>query len=90
MYTRKRGLDRETNKGLLIKHISDNDKEGSRFLDLRQVLPALSEDQIKSLIKELKSEGRIFCIGKTRAGVWHIRKDKDYLDNGSNSRPNKT
>jgi len=75
VYTRKKGLDRETNKALLVKHIADNNKEGTRFRDLRQVLPALSEDQIKSLIKELKSEGRIFCTGKTRAGVWHIRKD---------------
>ena len=90
IYTRKRGLDRETNKALLVKHISDNNKEGSRFRDLKQILPALSEDKIKSLSKELKSEGRIFCTGKTRAGVWHIRKDKVYLNNGSNSGPNKT
>ncbi|MCK4784278.1 MAG: hypothetical protein KAV87_11045, partial [Desulfobacteraceae bacterium] len=61
VYTRKRGLDRETNKALLVKHISDNNKEGSGFRDLKQILPALSEDQIKSLIKEFKSEGRIFC-----------------------------
>ena len=76
VYTRKKGLDRETNKELLIKHISDNDKRGSRFRDFREVLPSLSEDQIKSLIKELKSEERIFCTGKTRAGLWHVRRNK--------------
>jgi ATP-dependent DNA helicase RecG len=80
LYTRKKGLDRETNKALLIKHISDNDKQGSRFRDFREVLPSLSEDQIKSLVKELKSEERIFCTGKTRAGPWHVRRNKVYLD----------
>ena len=74
VYTRKKGLDRETNKALLLRHISYNNKEGSRFRDLRQVLPSLSEDQVKSLIKELKSEGLIFCKGKTRSGVWRLSK----------------
>ena len=37
-YTRKRGLDRETNKALLLKHVLDNDKEGSRLQDLMQGL----------------------------------------------------
>jgi ATP-dependent DNA helicase RecG len=76
VYTRKKGLDRGTNKALLIKHIIENDKQGSRFRDFREVLPSLSQDQLKSLIKELKSEERIFCTGKTRAGLWHVRRNK--------------
>jgi ATP-dependent DNA helicase RecG len=79
-YTRKRGLDRETNKALLLKHISDNDKEGSRFRDLMQVLPALSVGQLKALIKELKDQGRIHSLGSTRAGLWHIGLKPDRLD----------
>ena len=74
VYTRKRGLDRETNKALLFKHISDNDKEGSRFLEFKQVLPELSEDQVKSLLKELKGEGLVYCTGKTRSALWHSKK----------------
>jgi ATP-dependent DNA helicase RecG len=80
VYTRKRGLDRETNKGLLIKHISDNDKEGSRFRDLRQVLPSLSIGQLKALLRELKEENRIYSSGKTRAGLWHIVLKHDRLN----------
>ncbi len=72
VYTRKRGLDRETNKQLLLKHISDNDKEGSRFKEFIQVLPALSVGQLKVLLLELKKEGKIQCIGNTRAGLWHL------------------
>src|SRR4030043_1514411 len=31
VYTRKRGLDRETNKALLFKHMHDNQAHGSRM-----------------------------------------------------------
>ncbi len=80
VYTRKRGLDRETNKALLVKHISDNNKEGSRFRDLRQVLPSLSIGQLKALLRGLKEEDRIYSSGKTRAGLWHLVSKHDQLD----------
>jgi len=70
-YTRKRGLDRETNKMLLLKHIKDNQKEGSPLGELMQVLPMFSRRQVQRLIKELEVEGRIFSRGKTRAGLWY-------------------
>lgn len=76
VYTRKRGLDRGTNKALLLKHISDNDREGSRFREFTEVLPGLSENQIKSLLKGLKEEDLVYCTGKTRAGLWHIILEK--------------
>lgn len=81
-YTRRKGLDRETNKALLIKHISDNDNEGSRFWDLGQVLPSLSRGQLKALLKELKQESKIHCVGSTRAALWHIGRKADDLDLG--------
>ena len=65
---------------LLVKHISDNNKEGSRFRDLRQVLPSLSIGQLKALMKELKEEGRIYSKGKTKAGLWHLSPKDDQLD----------
>ena len=70
-YTRKRGLDRETNKELLLKHIRDNRKEGSQLRELMQVLPALSRDQVQSLLRSLKSEERIYKVGATRAARWY-------------------
>ena len=74
VYTRKRGLDRETNKELLLKHIQDNQKEGSPLRELRQVLPALSRDQVQNLLRGLKSEGRIHKTGATRAARWYPGK----------------
>ena len=71
VYTRKHGLDRETNKALLLKHIQDNQQEGSQLQDLVQVLPALSRDQVQSLLRELKAEGEIHYIGRTKAARWY-------------------
>ena len=70
-YTRKKGLDRETNKALLLKHIKENEAEGSRLKELTQVLPAHSYDQIKKLIAELQKEGKIFKTGITRSALWY-------------------
>ncbi len=70
-YTRKKGLDRETNKALLLKHIEGNRDNGSRLKELMQVLPALSKDQVQSLIRELKADRKIYKTGTTRAALWY-------------------
>ena len=74
IYTRKKGLDRETNKALLLKHIKENRDSGCRLKELMQVLPALTTDQVKKLIAELKKEGKIYKIGATRAALWYPEK----------------
>lgn len=71
VYTRKKGLDRETNKQLLLKHIQDNKKQGSRLQELMDVLPTLSRNQVQTLLKEMKRDGIIVSIGKTRAALWY-------------------
>jgi ATP-dependent DNA helicase RecG len=71
VYSRKRGLDRETNKLLLLKHIRDNRKNGSRLNDLRQVLPALSRRQVQALIAALKKQNKVWMVGKTSAARWY-------------------
>lgn len=71
VYTRQKGLDRETNKTLLMKHIVENRAEGSKLSDLIDVLPALSKNQVQRLLQELKSEGRARLSGVTKAGRWY-------------------
>jgi ATP-dependent DNA helicase RecG len=71
-YTRKLGLDRDTNQALLFKHIRDNDAAGSPFNDLRQVLPSLSDDAIRWLLQRLLDEHRIEKQGNTKALRYHI------------------
>ena len=71
IHTRVVGLDRETNKELLCKHICKNGKKGTPFKELQQVLPSLSRNSIQSLLRELREKNRITCKGSTRAALWY-------------------
>lgn len=70
VYTRKRGLDRETNKALLLQHIEHFKQEGSRLQDLLQVLPELTRSQVQKLLGELRAEGKVDVAGKTKSARW--------------------
>lgn len=70
VHTRKVGLDRDTNKELLLKHIRKNEKSGTPLKELLQVLPGHSRGQIQVLLRELRSENRIYCSGNTSAAKW--------------------
>jgi len=71
VYTRKKGLDRETNKALLLKHIKRKKKTGTRLEELMQVLPAQTHHQVQSLLRELKKEKMVNVVGKTRGALWY-------------------
>jgi ATP-dependent DNA helicase RecG len=73
-YTRKRGLDRETNKALLLKHIVDNKKTGSQLNELKQVLPSLTGEQVRTLLKEMRTEDAIYCVGHTKSAKWYPKE----------------
>jgi ATP-dependent DNA helicase RecG len=70
-YTRKRGLDRETNKQLLVKHLENYHQAGCRLQELNQVLPDLTRRQVQGLLRELRTEGRAHSVGQTNAGRWY-------------------
>ena len=71
-YTRRRGLDRETHKALLLRHIQDVKREGgARLQDMQDVLKELSRAQIQTLLRELRAEGKVRVEGLTRAGLWY-------------------
>ncbi|MBC8064536.1 MAG: transcriptional regulator, partial [Chlorobia bacterium] len=71
VYTRARGLDRETNKALLLRHIEGNSEDGSIYQDFQQVLPSLTRHQIQKLLQELKHDGRIRVGGTRRHARWY-------------------
>jgi ATP-dependent DNA helicase RecG len=68
-YTRRRGLDRETNKALLLRHIQDSGG-GATFGELQEVLPGLSRDQVRTLLRELRRAGLVEVRGTTKAARW--------------------
>ncbi len=76
VYTRKVGLDKETNKALLLKHIRSSKTESARMDEFQQVLPALSRFQIGRLLNEMKEAGLIFTKGRTRATRWFLSTKK--------------
>jgi len=71
VYTRRKGLDRDQNKALLLKHIEENRETGATMQEFRQVLPALSRSQIQVLLRELVRQDTIHAHGATRAARWY-------------------
>jgi len=65
-----KGLDRETNRMLLLKHIRESGGEGAKMEELLQVLPALSRHQVGRLLQSLRSEGKVAQLGRTKGGRW--------------------
>lgn len=69
-YTRKRGLDRETNKALLLRHIEDSTPAGTTLGELQQVLPALSRSMVQGLLRELRDADQVRVQGQRRWARW--------------------
>jgi ATP-dependent DNA helicase RecG len=76
VYTRRKGLDRATNKTLLLQHIEDSTATGTTLGDLQQVLPGLSRYQVQTLLRELKRERRVMVRGRTKAARWFPERPK--------------
>lgn len=70
VHTRLVGLDRETNKELILKHIRNNGSKGTPFYELQQVLPSHARSQIQVLLRELHKENRIYVVGNTKSAKW--------------------
>jgi len=69
-YTRDKGLDRETNKELILRHLHEH---GTASMgDLLQVLPHLSRGQIHSLLQSLRRRKRVQLIGRKRGSRWRL------------------
>ncbi len=70
VYTRKKGLDRETNKQLLLKHIRENAQTGSTMPEFRQILPECTDIMIRNLINELRTDKQIEKKGDKRGSKY--------------------
>jgi ATP-dependent DNA helicase RecG len=74
-YTRYAGLDRETNKELILKHIRDSGGRGAALSEFRQVLPQLTEPQVRHMVYELRDEGKVRLVGWSGSARWHLAID---------------
>lgn len=69
-YTRKKGLDRDQNLALLLKHIKENRKTGCKLEELCQVLPSLPTSHVRSLLRTLQRRGRAHPKGRSHQAKW--------------------
>jgi len=74
VYTRRRGLDDETHKELLLKHLREN-PAGSALAELHQILPQLSRRKVQTLLRELRKGGRARLEGARRWARWKTAKN---------------
>ena len=77
VHTRKVGLDRETNKELILSHLRKNGAVGAPLKEFLQVLPDKNRSQIQVLLRELRRDGYIYCEGKTSAAKWYLVEQKN-------------
>jgi len=71
-YTRKRGLDWEENKAILLRHLRECGVAGCPISELEEVLPARSREQIKRLLRQMREEGRVRLVGERRGARWVV------------------
>ena len=71
-YTRKRGLDQETNKALLVKHLERAGAAGAPMSVFEEVLPAVSRRTILRFLRDLRDEGKVEAKGSGRWVRWHL------------------
>jgi ATP-dependent DNA helicase RecG len=69
VHTRKRHLDRETNKELLVREIVRK-RVGCRISELQSVIPYLSRSQIARLLNELREARRVKMVGIKKGAKW--------------------
>jgi ATP-dependent DNA helicase RecG len=71
VYTRKRGLDQDYEKGLLHTHIVSSKQKGAPMKELMEVLPGRSRAYVGRLLQNLRAEGKVHPIGIKRGARWH-------------------
>lgn len=69
-YTRKKGLDRDHNLALLLKHIEESGESGAGLDELAQVLPSLPKGEVRNLLKTLKRQEKAASVGMGPAARW--------------------
>jgi ATP-dependent DNA helicase RecG len=70
-YTRRKGLNQEAMKELLLDHVRNRGVEGARFREFQDGFPNLSRGQIRSILEQLRSAGLVTVSGERRLGRWH-------------------
>ena len=71
-YTRRKGLDQEESKFLLLKHLMLKGEEGAPLAELAQVLPSKSKRQIQHLLRLLAEEQKVLAPKRGPGSAWKL------------------
>lgn len=72
-YTRLKGIPREKQKELILRHLVKNKK--GIMKDFQDIFPELKSMDISNLLRELKKEDKIHHIGPRNTGYWELIKN---------------
>jgi ATP-dependent DNA helicase RecG len=72
-YTRRKGLDQEEGKLLLLKHLANKGDKGSPLVELEQVLPSKTKRQVQHLLRLLTEEGKVIAPRRGPGSPWKLR-----------------
>jgi ATP-dependent DNA helicase RecG len=77
VHTRQQGLDYETNKALILKHLGSCGESGAKMAELEQVLPAQSRATILRMLRDLQDTEPppVELLGKSSAQRWFLRQN---------------
>jgi ATP-dependent DNA helicase RecG len=67
----RRLRENEVRKESLERHIRDHAVDGCPISDLEPVQPDLSRKELRALLEELRTEGRVHLRGEKRGSRWH-------------------
>jgi len=77
---------RSESKEHLLVLIQQSPSEGCSVAELLQAAPHLSRDQLRWLLRELRSDGRVRALGQTKRARWVATTlEKDFGEPGSNA-----
>lgn len=69
-YTRRKGLDQEESKFLLLKHLKHKRDQGAPLAELAEVLPSKTKRQVQHLLRLLADEGKATSPRRGRGSAW--------------------
>jgi ATP-dependent DNA helicase RecG len=69
-YTRRKGLDQEESKLLLLKHLLLKGEKGASLEELAQVIPSKKKRQVQHLLRLLAGDGKAIPPRRGPGGLW--------------------
>ena len=73
-YTRRKGLDQEEGKLLLLKHLEHKGEAGAPLAELAQVLPSKSKRQVQHLLNRLADDGKALAPRRGPGAAWKLAR----------------